>query len=171
MLSDLTNQLNRKKDKDDASSDSTLLVKVTLKEMSFLLGFSDCLRDEDNEYQNTEISPDEEVVQIQSSMLLMFQSIENSDCSGTRTFHFSIDNLATSIIPHFGLVPASRIRPIIGPIAVEFRSAFATENSGDKVSQEFSLDCDSVKSCMAPSDMAILQNIVHKILLTLSGLK
>lgn len=131
--------------------------------MSLLIGFSDYLDDEGFEYQNTDTFSDEEVVQIQSSMLLMLQSIENSDCSGTRTFHFSIDNLASSIIPHFATVPASQIRPIIGPIAAEFRSAFLTENSGDKVSQEFSLDCDSVKSCMAPSDLAILQNIVNKI--------
>ena len=148
------------KKKPGGFSDSTLLLKVTLKEASLLIGISNRGYDEGFEV----VSEEEEVVQIQSTLLLMFQSIENPDRSGTRTFHFSIDNLASTIIPHFAVIPASQTRPIIGPIAAEFRSAFVTENSGDKVSQEFSLDCDSVKSCMAPSDMNILKDIITKIL-------
>jgi hypothetical protein len=94
----------------------------------------------------------------------MFQSVENPDGSGSKTLHTSLDNLSASVNTEFEKIPLSEAPPMIGPTGAEFRIVYATENLGWVVSQDISLDCETLKSCLTPNDMFILLNISRKML-------
>lgn len=151
-------------------TDSSMLIKINLKDTSLLatwpivtvgLSSASCSQNRPEE------STDDVVVQIIFSALIMFQSIENTDASGTQIVHASIDNLSSSIGGELKPLPASEVLPIIGPIAAEFRLVLSTIDSGTVVSQDSSLDCDSVKASVTPRDLRVLifvcRNIVGKL--------
>jgi len=150
------------------STDSSLLVKVNLKDASLFATWPivtvssvSCAKNRSEE------NIDDVVVQIFSSALIMFQSIENTDASGTKTTHVSIDSLSSSIGEELKPVPGIEVPPIIGPFAAEFRLVSSTVDSGTVVSQDSSLDFDSVKASVTPRDLRILicvcQNITCKL--------
>ena len=99
------------------------------------------------------------VVQILSKSLIMFQSIENPDGSGSKTLHMSLDNFSIALNTEFEPVSLSEVSPAIGPTASEIRVVYSTENLGCVVSQDISLDCESMKACLAPEDIQILNTI------------
>eukprot|EP00978_Attheya_sp_CCMP212_P024009 scaffold74702_cov53-Attheya_sp.AAC.5 len=152
----------------DTLTDSSILFKVNLKDNILLAGRPpisgdiSLARSVDSNQDETTIDSDGAVIQVLSNILIMFQSIENPDASGTKTIHISIDDLSVSINTKFEHVPLSEVPPMIGPTAGEFRAVYATENLGCVVSQEFSLDCDSIKSCLTPNDMHVLTHIARK---------
>ena len=111
------------------------------------------------------------VVQVLSNALIMFQSIENPDASGSKTLHVSLDNLSASVDTHFERVPTSQVGPMIGPTGAEFRVVYATENLGCVVSHDVSLDCEHLKSCLTPNDMSILVSIVRTMMERLRGVQ
>ena len=111
------------------------------------------------------------VVQVLSNVLIMFQSIENPDASGTKTLHVSLDKLSASVNTEFDNIPTSLIAPMIGPTGAEFRVVYTTENLGCVVSNDLSLDCEHLKSCLTPNDMSILASIVQTMLERLRGVK
>lgn len=96
------------------------------------------------------------VIQVLSKSLIMFQSIENPDGSGSKTLHTSLDDFSIALNTEFEPVSLSEVPPAIGPTASEIRVVYATENLGCVVSQDVSLDCESVKACLAPEDIKIL---------------
>jgi hypothetical protein len=109
------------------------------------------------------------VVQVLSNALIMFQSIENPDASGTKTLHLSLDNLSASVNTEFDQVPTSQAAPMIGPTGAEFRVVYATENFGCVVSHDVSLDLEHLKSGLTPNDMSILITITQTMLARLRG--
>jgi hypothetical protein len=58
-------------------------------------------------------------------------------------------------------VPPTQAPPAMEPTGAEFRVVYSTENFGCVVSQDVSLDCDSVKSCLTPNDVSIMINIAR----------
>jgi hypothetical protein len=99
------------------------------------------------------------VIQVLSKSLIMFQSIENPDGSGSKTLHMSFDNLSVSMNTEFERVSVSEVPPAIGPTASEIRIVYATENLGCVVSQDVSLDCEIIKACLAPEDMVLVTTV------------
>ncbi|CAB9509943.1 protein sorting-associated protein 13 [Seminavis robusta] len=155
---------------DDApASDSSILFKVTIRESTLLVGrptlpaktYTDRKpRRKKHMLQATSFA----VIQVSSNALIMFQSVENPDGTGSKTLHASLDNLSASVNTAFERIPPTQAPPMIGPTGAEFRVVYATENLGCVVSQEISLDCESLKSCLTPNDMMILISISRKML-------
>lgn len=144
--------------------DSSILFKVTLRESALLIGkpvvvSSRALPLMDMSAKKRETERSNAVIQILSKSLIMFQSIENPDGSGSKTLHASLDNFSIALNTAFEPVPLSEVSPSIGPTASEIRVVYATENLGCVVSQDVSLDCESVKACLAPEDIKILATI------------
>ena len=137
-----------------ALSDSSILFKVTLRESALLAGRP--IAPTGNEYIRKGESKPHAIIQVLSKSLIMFQSIENPDGSGSKTVHMSLDNLSVSVNTEFERISVSEVPPAIGPTASEIRIVYATENLGCVVSQDVSLDCESVKACLAPEDMIVL---------------
>jgi hypothetical protein len=149
--------------------DSSILFKVTLRESTMLIGrpvvastLSGPLMDMNAKKRETPRS--NAVVQVLSKSLIMFQSIENPDGSGSKTLHTSLDNFSISLNTEFEPVSLSELPPAIGPTASEIRVVYATENLGCVVSQDVSLDCESVKACLAPEDIRILTTVARYVL-------
>lgn len=144
-------------------SDSSILFKVTLKESTLLAGRpifpSGGIGQTRSVYATKGESKSHAVIQVLSKSLIMFQSIENPDGSGSKTLHMSLDNLSVSINTEFERVSVSEVPPAIGPTASEIRIVYSTENLGCVVSQDISLDCETVKACLAPEDMILLTTV------------
>ena len=148
------NQLMKEKDRIELT-DSSLLLKVTLHDAAILAGRS--LVPSSNFSSQT--YDHDAAIQVLSNVLIMYQSIENPDASGTKTIHISIDNLSSSINTKFDLIPIATSPPMTGPITAEFRRVSTTVNLGMVVSQDISLDLDSLKSCMTSYDLTIMKDI------------
>jgi len=103
------------------------------------------------------------VVQVVANALVMFQSVENADGSGTKTLHASVDNLSASANTEFSRLPPAEVAPMIGPTAAEFRIAYGTENLGSVVSQDVALDCEALKASLTPNDIFIIKSVVDSI--------
>ncbi len=144
-------------------SDSSFLFKVTLKESTLLAGRptlpslggkrNSAARDRRESFA---------VIQVVSNILIMFQSIENPDASGTKTLHVSVDNLAASVNASFEQTASTEVSPMIGPTGVEFRIVYTTENQGCVVSHDISIDCEALKACVTPDDMFVFVNVSGK---------
>jgi len=141
-------------------SDSSILFKVTLSESTLLAGRPTTAIERSPFHRDREVSF--AVVQVLSNALIMFQSIENPDASGTKTLHISVDNVSSIVNTEFERVPPSQAPPMIGPTGAEVRVVYGTENFGCVVSQDLSLDCEIVKSCLTPNDLSIFLNVCKK---------
>jgi hypothetical protein len=145
-----------------ATLDSSILFRVTLHEMTLLAGHPlsvmEMYRPEGNGNANISFA----VVQVVANALLMFQSVENSNGSGSKTLHVSIDNLSASANTEFYRLP-SKLAPMIGPTATDFRVVYSTENLGSVVSQDFSLDCEALKASFTPNDLLLIASVVDTI--------
>jgi hypothetical protein len=153
----------------DVPSDSSILFKVTIRESTLLAGrptqqTKPYINDKRVRRKNKENATSFAVIQVLSNALIMFQSVENPDGSGSKTLHASLDNLSASVNTEFERIPPTEVPPMIGPTGAEFRVVYATENLGCVVSQDISLDCETLKSCLTPNDMFILLNISRKML-------
>lgn len=149
--------------------DSSILFKVTLRESIMLIGRPVVASGKgvpimDLNAKKRETPRSNAVVQVLSKSLIMFQSIENPDGSGSKTLHTSLDNFSIALNTDFEPVSLSEVPPTIGPTASEIRVVYATENLGCVVSQDVSLTCESVKACLAPEDMKILATISRYVL-------
>jgi hypothetical protein len=102
------------------------------------------------------------VIQVLSNALVMFQSIENPDGTGIKTLHVSVDNASSLVNTEFERVSPSQAPPMIGPTGAEFRIVYATESLGCVVSQDISVDCEAVKSCLTPNDLSIMIKVWQK---------
>lgn len=154
----------------ESPSDSSILFKVTISESTLLAGRPTLANPS---HTTDRRSPRKKksgglnsfaVIQISSNALIMFQSVECQDGSGKKVLHASLDNLSASVNTQFERVPPSVAPPMIGPTGCEFRVVYATENLGAVVSQDISLDCETLKSCLTPNDMMILLSISRKML-------
>jgi hypothetical protein len=92
----------------------------------------------------------------------MFQSIENPDGTGTKTLHVSVEDVSSMVNTAFERVARSEAPPMIGPFGSEFRIVYATENLGCVVSQDVSLDCETVKCRLTPNDLSIIISILRR---------
>jgi hypothetical protein len=153
-MTDVTAMVDRKLP--SSSFDSSILFRVTLNESTLLAGRPTATVQ--NEPSGNR-SPSFAVIQVLSNALIMFQSIENPDATGTKTLHISVDNLSALVNTEFERVTSTQAPTIMEPTGAEFRVVYSTENFGCVVSQDVSLDCDSVKSCLTPNDMSIFINI------------
>jgi hypothetical protein len=170
--SELTGLQNPEETTTRSPSDSSLLFKVTIKDGTLLAGRPTSSNQASNKkLRRFRQSYSFAVVQILSNALVMFQSIENPDASGTKTLHISLDNLSASVDTEFERVPTSQASPMIGPTGVEFRLVYATENLGCVVSHDVSLDCEHLKSCLTPNDLSILVSIVNTMRQRLRGVQ
>ena len=140
-----------------ARFDSSIIFKVTLKESTLLAGHptEEIQRSPFTHNQGTPFA----VIQILSNALIMFQSIENPDATGSKTLHVSVDNASSLVNTEFVRVSPAQAPPMIGPTGAEFRVVYATENLGCVVSQDISLDCEGVKSCLTPNDLSIMISV------------
>ena len=142
--------------------DSSILFRVTLSESTLLAGRPisaierSCLPSD----RGVEFA----VLQLLGNALVMFQSIENPDASGSRTIHASVDNVSSIVHTEFERVSPAEASPMIGPFAAEFRVVYSTENFGSIVSQNIALDCGGINSCLTPNDSFIMVNICTKML-------
>lgn len=146
-----------------APSDSSILIRVTLRESTLLAGrpTSTALK---TPMARTDSNVSFAVIQVLSNALIMFQSIENPDASGSKTLHISVDNVSALVNTEFERVSPAQAPPMIGPTGAEFRVVYATENLGCIVSQDVSLDCEAVKSRLTPNDLLIMLNVSRKLL-------
>eukprot|EP00977_Amphora_coffeiformis_P005612 scaffold1181_cov152-Amphora_coffeaeformis.AAC.4 len=140
-------------------SDSSILLRLIVKESTILAG-RPTLPVSCHFAHGTNLSS-YAVVQVLSNALIMFQSIENPDGTGSKTLHASIDNASALVNTEFERVSLSQAAPMIGPTGAEFRIVYATENLGCVVSQDVSLDCEEVKACMTPNDISTMTNITR----------
>ena len=145
-----------------AAQDSSILFRVTLRESTLLVGrpASSVSRVQTQQDEQTAFA----VLQVLSNALVMFQSVENPDASGKKTLHVSVENLSSLVTTEFERVDPSEAPPMIGPTGAEFRVVYSTENLGTVVSQDVSLDCDTVKACLTPNDLAIMNSVSRKML-------
>lgn len=156
-----------------SSSDSSLLFKLKIRDGTILAGkpvrpkHSTKRRRGKSSQQLDQYA----VVQVLTNALVMFQSIENPDASGTKTLHISLDNLSASVDTEFLRVPTSKATPMIGPTGAEFRIVNATENFGSIVSHDVAADCEHVKSSLTLQDLSILVDIVTTIQRRLHGVQ
>lgn len=151
-----------------ATSDSSILFKVTLREMTLLVGrplsLSSKGKSKNSNLGRNKTTRSHAVVQIVANALVMFQSVENADGSGSKTLHASIDNLSASANTAFFRLPPSKIAPMIGPTAAEFRIVYGTENLGSVMSQDISLDCEALKASLTPNDIFIIKSVVDRVI-------
>jgi hypothetical protein len=152
-------------------SDSSLLVKVTIRDGTVLAGRPTIAKEaaKTNRKRRRSRQCSFAVVQVLSNALIMFQSVENHDASGTTTLHISLDDLSASVNTEFVRFPTSELSPMIGPTGAEFRVANATENLGTVVSKDISFDCEHLKSSLTPNDLSIFVGIVSTMLRRLQG--
>lgn len=143
-----------------AASDSSILFKITLKETTILAGRPTAAMQKVGSSSNRRLHY--AVIQILSNALIMFQSIENPDGSGHKTLHVSVDNVSSLVNTEFERLTPSQAPPMIGPFGAEFRIVYATENLGCVVSQDMSLNCETVKSHLTPNDLSIMTNISRR---------
>jgi len=152
----------------DAPSDSSILFKVTIRESTLLAGRPTLPNrqtyDKKSRKKKGAAANSFAVIQVSSNALVMFQSVENQDGSGAKTLHASMENLSASVNTEFERIPTSQAPPMIGPTGAEFRVVYSTEKEGCVVSQDISLDCETLKSCLTPNDMMILLSISRKML-------
>lgn len=138
--------------------DSSILFKITLNDSTLLAG-----RPTSASTSKT-TSPNDPplsfaVIQVLSNALIMFQSIENPDATGTKTLHISVDNVSALVNTEFERVSLTDVPPMIEPTGAEFRVVYSTADFGCVVSQDISLDCEALKSCLTPNDLSIMVNI------------
>jgi hypothetical protein len=175
ITSELTDVHKAESETTKSPSDSSLLIKVTVRDSTVLAGrpttASSDTSSAGKRFPKRRQRVSFAVVQIVSNALIMFQSIENPDASGSKTLHVSLDNLSASVDTEFERVPTMTVSPMIGPTGAEFRLVYATENLGCVVSHDISLDCEHLKSCLTPNDMSILVSIVRTMLERLKGVQ
>lgn len=128
--------------------DSTLVFRLTMDDATILVSsIIDDFRNEEAE-RGEQITMSSETLQVVSSALIMFQSVENDDdeATGSKTFHLSLDDFSASLV---GANESSQ--RVFDPSAFEFRAVYSTQNHGSVVSQDFSLHGDSAKAYASPS--------------------
>ena len=155
-------------------SDSSLLFKLTIRDGTLLAGrptFSTGPVEAGKKFRRKKEHCRFAVVQVLSNALVMFQSIENPDASGTQTLHVSLDNLSASVNTEFSRISPSELGPMIGPTGAEMRLANTTEDLGRVVSHDISIDCESLKSSLTPNDLSILVNILGTMRRRLRGVQ
>jgi hypothetical protein len=146
------------------TSDSSILFKVTLQEMTLLVGRPLSMSNKATALGKGQTTRSHAVVQIVANSLVMFQSVENGDGSGSKTLHASVDNLSASANTAFFRLPPSKIAPMIGPTAAEFRIVYGTENLGSVMSQDIALDCEALKASLTPNDIFIIKSVVDRVM-------
>ena len=134
-------------EQDDMPSDSSILFKVTIRESTLLAGRPTIPTKTYGRSRRKRAvgSSSFAVIQVSSNALIMFQSVENPDGTGSKTLHASLDNLSSSVNTEFEKTQAPAM---IGPTGLEFRIVSGTENMGCIVSNDVSLDCETLKSCL-----------------------
>jgi hypothetical protein len=142
----------------NSASDSSILFKVTLQDMTLLAGRPLMLSNKSKATDDAEAAQSYAVVQVVANALFMFQSVENCDGSGSKTLHASVDNLSASANTEFDRL-SPKVAPMIGPTAAEFRIVYGTENLGSVVSQDISLDCEALKASLTPNDAFIIKSV------------
>jgi hypothetical protein len=140
-------------------SDSSILFRVTINQCTVLAGKPTTGLGGSANAPRRSGTPSFLVIQIVSNALIMFQSIENPDSSGSKTIHVSVDNFSALVNREFKRVTLNEVPPMIEPTGAEFRVVYSTENFGCVVSQDVSLDCETIKSCLTPNDISIVTNI------------
>jgi hypothetical protein len=138
-----------------AASDSSILIRVTVNDCTMLAG-----RPTMTLARNS--APTFAVLQFTSDALIMFQSIENPDGTGTTTLHVSVDNFCSLVNTQFARVSSLEAAPMMGPTGLELRIVYFTENMGFVVSQDVSIDFEAVKSCLTINDIAIIDTVSRK---------
>jgi hypothetical protein len=144
-------------------SDSSLLFKVTIRDGTLLAGrptFPSGTFGSGKNFRRKNERCTFAVVQVLSNALIMFQSVENPDATGTQTLHISLDNLSASVNTEFNRISPSDLGPMIGPTGAEMRLANNTEDLGRVVSHDLSIDCENLKTSLTPNDLSILVSIV-----------
>jgi SHR-binding domain of vacuolar-sorting associated protein 13 len=138
--------------------DSSIHFRVTLKKSTLLVGRPTSLSHLPSpRSQRLSFA----VVQVVSNTLLMFQSIENPDATGTKTLHISIDNVSALVNTEFECVSPTHAPLILEPTGAEIRIVYATENFGCIVSQDISFNYDTIKSCLTTNDASIVVNVIR----------
>lgn len=104
------------------------------------------------------------IVQMYSNALVMFQSVEDHDASGNKTFHISLKDYSISVHHRYDAMRPLQSPPILGPVAIDFRSVNDTENRGIIVKREVSISSDILKSSFQSSDIRCLINVAKQLL-------
>ena len=138
-------------------NDSLLLLKIQMKNTIVIVGThstidSECSESYDKERKTV-------AAQLFTNALIMFQSVENPDASGTRTLHVSLDDLSASLINKLDPVSIYECPPILSPLSAEFRAMYTTENLGELLSQDFFLGSESVYICTSPFDFQTINEL------------
>lgn len=137
--------------------ETSFILKVSLKKIAVLFaGNIDDIRE--NHIENTPM------IQMLTSALVMFQSVEDHDMSGNKTFHISIKDYSISVNSQFQTMPPSLWPPIIGPLAIDFRSVYATENSGVIIRKEVSITSGALKSSFELNDFNVMAKVVQQLI-------
>lgn len=145
--------------------DSSFLLRITMNDCTILAGRPMLAPTTDRPAHAGYTQPSYAVIQLRSNALIMFQSIENPDATGTKTLHISVENVSASVGTKFDRISNDKAAIMIEPTGAEFRVAYSTEKFGCIVSQDISIDCDTVRSSLTPADLSIVANI-SKIMFT-----
>ena len=136
--------------------ETSIIMKISLKTIAVLVA-----GDIDNSKISTKGTP---IIQMLSNALIMFQSVENHDASGNKTLHISLNDYSMSLNSLFNPTSPSQLPPIVGPVAVDFRAVYGTENAGIVVKKEVSMSCDYFKSNFQVVDINKLATVVEQVL-------
>ncbi len=131
-----------------------MILKVSLQKIAVLVARDPGVKSDSHESSH--------VIQLTSSALVMFQSIEDQDGSGSKIFHVSLKDYTASINPQFKPISLSRSSPILGPFAMEFRSVNYTENSGVVINREISVSCDTIESSLFFHDVTLMLEVIKE---------
>lgn len=157
VISEVPTELTEvEKETDFTPLDSSILFRITLNASSLLVGRPISTS---GESASSQLAGNVAVIQVSSNALIMFQSIENPDGTGSKTLHISVENLASLVNTGFVEVLSTEVPPMIGPTGIEFRVVYATENMGNVVSQDISTDFEKMKACLTPNDLSIMVTI------------
>jgi hypothetical protein len=91
--------------------DSSFLIRITLKDNTVLVGrpiSTSIIQASPHHAESSFV-----VIQVLSNALVMFQSNENRDATGTKTLHISVDNVSALVTTEFEKMPLYRMPPMV----------------------------------------------------------
>lgn len=158
VLSETLTDLSLREPNEITLQDSSIVFRVSLNDCTMLAG---------KPAQGTNGSKKKSnhaVVQVLTDCLILFQSVENYDGTGSRTLHVSLNNFSSIVNNTFDRVPPVIASPMIGPTGAELRIVFTTQQMESIVSQDISFDLETIKACLTPNDLVVIMNVGRSML-------
>jgi len=137
--------LLEKDSKESNLKDSNLLVKVSVNNACIII--------------EIEKDSSSEKIDLSSNLLFMFQSVENSNGTGSKTVHLSIDDFQSTTSGDFHDAELTKRSSFIAPTSAEMRLFYSSVLGGKVISQDYSLQCNKIDICLSPENLNTISSI------------